>query len=92
MNRPENSIPEFNLESRLDSIDGRSFVSKTRYQAFVIGILGGANSGKTFIVEDMVAHMKKVGITVVTLKEVPQTFSKPTLEKFLQSNNQEVRN
>jgi pantothenate kinase-related protein Tda10 len=84
MNRPENSIPEFNLESRLGSQDGGSKISKTRYQAFVIGICGGANSGKTFIVEDMISHMKKQGITVVTLKEV--IFCLVTKEKFLQTN------
>ena len=67
MQKLDSSFDIFKLESQFDEIE----ISKKgeNFQAFVIGICGGANSGKSFIVEEMEKDMGKLGIGVVVLKE-----------------------
>ena len=72
-----NSFEDF----RLESTDGKSNRTLTqKYQAFTIGICGGANSGKSFILKDMRDNMKKIGVSCVYLKE--KNFFKPLDRKF----------
>ena len=61
-----NDIPDFSLEN-LEYISVKS--SKKTYQAFVIGICGPANCGKTYISENLKDHLRKKGFSCCILKE-----------------------
>ena len=67
MNKHKDSFDEFKLDGFEEEI--KSNKKSDNFQAFVIGICGGANSGKTFIAEEMEKDMSKLGIGVVVLKE-----------------------
>jgi len=41
----------------------------------VIGVYGYHNSGKTTLIVEIIKQMKKEGYTVVTVKNIPRTFS-----------------
>ena len=41
----------------------------------VIGVCGHHNSGKTTLIVEIIKEMKKEGYTVVTVKNIPRTFS-----------------